>query len=107
MASRSWSSRPDRFAPTCRRTRWRRREAARLQRRGDRQRHGAGRGARRIVQALRAEERELILAEGGEAEEAEAARLRRADPNLLFDLMARLVSDGYAKQLGASAETSS
>jgi dehydrogenase/reductase SDR family protein 7B len=60
--------------------------------------------ARRILEALRAGERELILAEGAEAE---AARLRRADPNTLFDLMAHLIASGYAQQLGASADTSS
>jgi short-subunit dehydrogenase len=60
--------------------------------------------ARRILDALRAGERELILAEGAEAE---AARLRRADPNTLFDLMAHLIASGYAQQLGASPDTSS
>ena len=54
--------------------------------------------AGRIVDALRKDERELILAEGMEAE---IARLRRADPNKLFDLMTQLVAGGYAKQLGA------
>jgi dehydrogenase/reductase SDR family member 7B len=54
--------------------------------------------ARRILEALRAGERELILAEGMEAQ---IAQLRRADPNTLFDLMAKLVADGYAKRLGA------
>jgi short-subunit dehydrogenase len=54
--------------------------------------------AGRILDALRRGERELILAEGMELE---MARLRRADPNALFDLMAKLVAGGYAKQLGA------
>ena len=54
--------------------------------------------AARIVDALRKDERELILAEGMEAE---IARLRRADPDKLFDLMVQLVAGGYAKQLGA------
>lgn len=54
--------------------------------------------AERILAALRNGDRELILAEGMEAE---IARLRRADPNALFDLMAKLVASGYAKQLGA------
>lgn len=54
--------------------------------------------ARRIVEALRAGTRELILAEGAEAE---AARLRRASPELLFDLMAQMVAAGYARKLGA------
>ncbi|MCX7356995.1 MAG: SDR family NAD(P)-dependent oxidoreductase [Alphaproteobacteria bacterium] len=54
--------------------------------------------AGRIVEALRNGQRELILAEGMEAE---IARLRRADPDKLFDLMVQLVAGGYAKQLGA------
>jgi dehydrogenase/reductase SDR family member 7B len=54
--------------------------------------------AGRIIDALRKGERELILAEGMEAE---VARLRRADPNALFDTMARLVASGYAQQMGA------
>ncbi len=54
--------------------------------------------AQRILSALSAGERELILAEGMEAE---VARLRRADPNALFDAMARLMASGYAQQLGA------
>jgi len=51
--------------------------------------------AQRILSAVETGERELILAEGAEAE---AARLRRADPNALFDLMANLVASGYAKR---------
>jgi dehydrogenase/reductase SDR family member 7B len=54
--------------------------------------------ARRILEAVSAGERELILAEGVEAE---IARLRRSDPNALFDAMAQLVADGYAKKMGA------
>jgi len=54
--------------------------------------------AERILTALREGKRELILAEGMEAE---IARLRRADPDKLFDLMVQLVVGGYAKQLGA------
>jgi len=54
--------------------------------------------AARIVEALRNDTRELILAEGGEAS---AAALRRANPDALFDLMANLVANGYAAQLGA------
>lgn len=54
--------------------------------------------AERILDSLRNGERELILAEGMEAE---VARLRRSDPNALFDLMARLVAQGYAQQMGA------
>lgn len=52
----------------------------------------------RILDALRAGERELILAEGGEAY---GAQLRRSDPNALFDRMAALVAAGYAQQMGA------
>ena len=51
--------------------------------------------ARRILDAIQNGERELILAEGMEAE---VARMRRADPNALFDLMANLVANGYAKR---------
>lgn len=55
--------------------------------------------ARRILEALRAGTRELILAEGMEAE---VAQLRRTDPDKLFDLSAEMIARGYAKQLGAS-----
>lgn len=55
--------------------------------------------ATRILEAVRAGERELILAEG--AEEM-GARLRRSDPNVLFDMMAQLVAGGYAQQIGAA-----
>jgi dehydrogenase/reductase SDR family member 7B len=54
--------------------------------------------AARILEALQAGQRELILADGMEAH---AARLRRSDPDKLFDLMAQLMASGYAKQLGA------
>lgn len=54
--------------------------------------------AARILDAVAAGTRELILAEGGEAD---SARLRRADPDALFDRMASIVAGGYAKQLGA------
>lgn len=53
--------------------------------------------ASRIVAAIEAGERELILAEGAEAM---AAQLRRSNPNMLFDLMAKLVADDYANNLG-------
>ena len=53
--------------------------------------------ARRILGALEAGVRELILAEGMEAE---IARLRRAEPDKLFDLMAQMVAQGYAQQMG-------
>jgi short-subunit dehydrogenase len=54
--------------------------------------------ASRILDALASGTRELILADGGEAN---IARLRRADPNALFDQMAAMVAAGYARQLGA------
>lgn len=54
--------------------------------------------ASRILDALRADVRELILAEGVEAH---IAQLRRSDPNQLFDRMAEMIQRGYAKQLGA------
>jgi short-subunit dehydrogenase len=57
--------------------------------------------AERILTALRAGERELILAEGMEAA---IAHLRRSDPNQLFDRMAQMIAAGYAKQLGAVKE---
>lgn len=54
--------------------------------------------AARILDAVTAGTRELVLAEGGEAD---SARLRRSDPDALFDRMASIVAGGYAKQLGA------
>ncbi len=56
--------------------------------------------ASRIFQALKEGTRELILAEGMEAE---IARLRRADPEALFDRMADLVAAGYAQQMKATS----
>ncbi|MBY0422891.1 MAG: SDR family NAD(P)-dependent oxidoreductase [Parvularculaceae bacterium] len=53
--------------------------------------------ADQMLAALRAGRRELIVAEGMEAE---AVRLRRADPDALFDMTAAMVAAGYAKQLG-------
>lgn len=55
--------------------------------------------AARILDALRNGERELVLAEG---REAEVVRLRRSDPDKLFDLAAKMIADGYARQLGAT-----
>jgi dehydrogenase/reductase SDR family member 7B len=55
--------------------------------------------ASRILAALAAGERELILADGAEAE---MARLRRADPNALFALVERLVAEGYGQKFGVS-----
>ncbi len=57
--------------------------------------------AERILEAVSAGTRELILAEGMEAE---IARLRRADPETLFDRMAGLVAAGYAQQMGAQGK---
>jgi short-subunit dehydrogenase len=51
--------------------------------------------AERILDALRSNVRELILAEGGEAH---AAQLRRVNPDALFDLLAKSVAAGYARQ---------
>ena len=58
--------------------------------------------AQRILEALENGEREMVLAEGWEAD---AARLRRADPNALFDLAAKMVADGYARKLGVEAKS--
>ncbi len=54
--------------------------------------------AKRMLDALKAGERELILAEGGEAE---LAKMRRTNPNALFDAMERMVAAGYAQRMGA------
>lgn len=54
--------------------------------------------ATRILDAVSKGQRELVLAEGAEAE---IARLRRADPETLFDRMAAMVQAGYAQRLGA------
>jgi dehydrogenase/reductase SDR family protein 7B len=58
----------------------------------------AGVAAERIVEALSAGQRELILAEGMELQ---GALLRRSNPDQLFDVMAGLIASGYAKKLGA------
>lgn len=55
--------------------------------------------ADRIVEALKTGTRELILAEGAEAQ---SARLRRLDPDALFDRMAELVAAGYAHDMDAA-----
>ena len=62
----------------------------------------AGVAARRMLDALKSGERELILAEGVEAE---IAKLRRANPNALFDQMERLMASGYAQQMGAEKKS--
>lgn len=50
-----------------------------------------------ILDALRAGQRELILARGAEAD---LASLRRSDPGRLFDIMQGLVADGHARPSG-------
>ena len=57
--------------------------------------------AERILNAVEAAKRELILADGPEAE---IARLRRESPDALFDRMAALVASGYAQRMGAQRE---
>lgn len=54
--------------------------------------------AQRIVDALSAGQRELILAEGMELQ---GALLRRSNPDQLFDVMASAIANGYAEKLGA------
>lgn len=55
--------------------------------------------AERILEAVASGKRELILADGPEGD---IVRLRRADPDALFDRMAGLVAAGYARQMGAT-----
>jgi short-subunit dehydrogenase len=59
--------------------------------------------AGRIIAALEAGKRELILADGAEAE---IARLRRADPDTLFDRMSAMVAAGYAARMGVKGASS-
>jgi len=61
----------------------------------------AGVAATRIIDALAAGKRELILADGMEAA---IAQLRRTDPDALFDRMAAMVAAGYAQQMGATKQ---
>lgn len=56
--------------------------------------------AERILDAVDAGKRELILAESAEAA---IAHLRRTDPDSLFDRMAALVASGYAQRMGAQS----
>jgi len=58
--------------------------------------------AGRILEAVASGKRELILAEGPEAE---IVRLRRSDPDALFDRMAALMAAGYAQRMGAERKT--
>lgn len=57
--------------------------------------------AARILAAIEAGQRELILAEGLEAH---IAALRRSDPDALFDQMAKAVQGGYAKKMAAGEQ---
>jgi hypothetical protein len=57
--------------------------------------------AAQILEAVARGERELVLAEGMEAE---IVKLRRANPDALFDLMAQMIAAGYAQQMGAAPE---
>ncbi|MGV7120192.1 SDR family NAD(P)-dependent oxidoreductase [Sphingopyxis sp. 550A] len=52
--------------------------------------------ATQILGAIAAEKREIVVAEGAEAD---MARLRRADPDALFDRMSATVQAGLAAQL--------
>lgn len=54
--------------------------------------------AARILDGVRAGARELVLAEGMEAE---IVKLRRQNPDALFDLMAQMFAAGYAQRMGA------
>jgi len=51
-----------------------------------------------ILEGVRSGKRELVLAEGMEAE---IVRLRRQNPEALFDLMAQMFAAGYAQRMGA------
>lgn len=54
--------------------------------------------ATRILDAIAAGQREIVIAEGMEAE---VARLRRSDPDALFDRMSAMVQAGYAARMKA------
>ncbi len=54
--------------------------------------------ARQMIAAVKAGTRELVIAEGMEAQ---IPALRRADPDALFDRMSAMVQAGYAKQMAA------
>lgn len=55
--------------------------------------------AARILSAVNAGTRELVVAEGMEAALAD---MRRKEPDALFDRMSAMVQAGYAKQMGAT-----
>lgn len=54
--------------------------------------------ARRMIEAIENGTRELILAEGTELA---IAKMRRENPDALFDQMAAMVAAGYAQKMGA------
>lgn len=54
--------------------------------------------ATQIMDALRMGTRELVAAEGMEAE---IVKLRRSNPDALFDLMAQMIAGGYAQRMSA------
>jgi short-subunit dehydrogenase len=54
--------------------------------------------ATQILDALRNGKRELVAAEGMEAE---IVKLRRSNPDALFDLMAQMIAGGYAQRMAA------
>jgi short-subunit dehydrogenase len=54
--------------------------------------------AKLMLDAVLAGTRELVLAEGVEAE---IVKLRRSNPDALFDAMANMISQGYAQRMGA------
>jgi short-subunit dehydrogenase len=58
-----------------------------------------GVAADRIRDALLSGARELVLAEGSEAA---MVALRRSNPDALFDLAAKMITEGYAGKLGAT-----
>lgn len=55
-----------------------------------------------ILSAIAAGQREIIFAEGLEAE---IVKMRRADPEALFDRMSSLVAAGYAQKMNLNAES--
>lgn len=57
--------------------------------------------AGRMLDAILAGEPEIVLAEGLEAD---IVKLRRSEPETLFDRMAAMVAAGYARQLGAERQ---
>jgi short-subunit dehydrogenase len=54
------------------------------------------RAAQRMVNAVERGEREIIIAQGFERA---ITRMRRLSPNKLFDLMSKIVADGYAQRM--------